>query len=105
MVWTRSKSDLHHCCSITLHHETLVQLVGFIRKNILGVKILSPLVQHNSPVHMIVETAMVGWPEADVQPITNVIIVNNFVDNTNSKYIVAMVTSHPAANMAHMRRP
>jgi len=33
--------------------------------------------------------------------ITNVIIVNNFVDNINSKYIVAMAMSHPAANMAH----
>jgi len=33
--------------------------------------------------------------------ITNVIIVNNFVDNINSKYIVAMATSHPATNMAH----
>jgi len=28
--------------------------------------------------------------------ITNVIIVNSFVDNINSKYIVAMATSHPA---------
>jgi len=34
-----------------------------------------------------------------------VIIVNNFVDNINSKYIVAMAMSHPAANMAHTRRP
>jgi len=38
---------------------------------------------------------------ATVLAITNVIIVNNFVDNVNSKYIVAMAMSHPAANMAH----
>ena len=37
--------------------------------------------------------------------IANVIVVNNFVDNINSKYIVAMAMSHPAANMAHTRRP
>jgi len=37
--------------------------------------------------------------------ITNVIIVNNFVDNINNKYIVAMATSHPATNMARTRRP
>ena len=35
--------------------------------------------------------------------ITNVIIVNNFVDNINSKYIVAVAMSHPTANMAHTR--
>jgi len=34
-----------------------------------------------------------------------VIIVNHFVDNINSKYIVAMAMFHPAANMAHTRRP
>jgi len=38
---------------------------------------------------------------ATVLVITNVIIVNNFVDNINNKYIVAMATYHPAANMAH----
>ena len=37
--------------------------------------------------------------------ITNVIAVNNFVDNIHSKYIVAMAMSNPAANMAHTRRP
>jgi len=37
--------------------------------------------------------------------ITNVIIVNNFVDNINSKYIVAMAMSHPTANMADRRHP
>ena len=37
--------------------------------------------------------------------ITNIIIVYNFVDNFNSIYIVAMATSYPAVNMAHMRRP
>ena len=31
---------------------------------------------------------------ATVLVITNVIIVNNFVDNINNKYIVAMATSH-----------
>jgi len=36
-----------------------------------------------------------------VLAITNVIIGNNFVYNINSKYIVAMATSHPATNMAH----
>ena len=30
-----------------------------------------------------------------------IIIVNNFVDNINNKYIVAMAMSHPAAYMAH----
>ena len=38
---------------------------------------------------------------ATVLVITNVIIVNNFVDNINNKYIVAMAMSHPAAYMAH----
>jgi len=38
---------------------------------------------------------------ATVLVITNVIIVNNFVDNINSKYTVAMALSHPAAKMAH----
>ena len=33
--------------------------------------------------------------------ITNVIIVNNSVDNINRKYIVAMAMSHPTVNMAH----
>ena len=42
---------------------------------------------------------------ATVLVITNVIIVNNFVDNINSKYIVAMAMSHLAANMAHRRHP
>ena len=42
---------------------------------------------------------------ATVLVITNVIIVNNFVDNINSKYIVAIAMSHLAANMAHTRRP
>ena len=37
---------------------------------------------------------------ATVLVITNV-IVNNFVDIINSKYTVAMATSHPATNMAH----
>jgi len=32
---------------------------------------------------------------------TNVIIVNNFGYNSNSKYLVAMAMSHPAVNMAH----
>ena len=39
---------------------------------------------------------------ATVLVITNVIIVNTFVYNINSKYIIAMETSHPGANMAHI---
>jgi len=34
-----------------------------------------------------------------------VIIVNNFVDSINSKNVVAMATSHPAANITHTRLP
>ena len=33
--------------------------------------------------------------------ITNVITVDNFVDNINRKYTVAMAMSHPTVNMAH----
>ena len=32
--------------------------------------------------------------------ITNVIIVNNFVDDISRKYFVAMAMSHPTVNMA-----
>jgi len=34
--------------------------------------------------------------------IAYVIIVNSFVDNINSKYIVTMAMSYPALNMAHI---